>query len=524
MFRGIGRAKILSLLILGAFGAAWGAEELRIGPSYETAVDIPHIWAYLRRSPGGGPLMGTDGIIDAYFDTGASGLVLARESRDALGVRPEPNGVYYDIGVGGAQMFQVSEPLYISVANYTGIFDYPPLSAFTQQFGAYRLQLTMEYADDWLTGALDIFGMPLMMGKTVVIQSSNFDMLQFAAGAVHNPDDPALPTPDFTLKLRFRDFVYTTDPEIIPPLPTGAYNPVIDEITITRDGQQATGSYLLDTGAMVSMIAPALAHKLGLTELDGTPIIPPDDWFPLGGVGGSVNAPFYYLDTLRVPTLQGFDLVFEQPGVCVLQIGTYDEQTGDEIVLDGIFGFNFLDTYLAYDAQPFALTVLDTVRGTLGYKLNPGFVLPCQGGRFPYPAGDLNHDCQVTLADLTGIAGKWLATDCLADNCAGADLDRSGAVNLPDFTQLAGNVNRVVPGPLCGDGAHPWAASDFNRDCRTDLADLVIMTGEWLNSDCGVLTANCSGSDLDRNGAVDAADMLVFSQAWLTCTGGDGCW
>jgi hypothetical protein len=51
---------------------------------------------------------------------------------------------------------------------------------------------------------------------------------------------------------------------------------------------------------------------------------------------------------------------------------------------------------------------------------------------------DLNTDCQIDLRDLAVLASHWGLTSCIRPGwCEHADMDWSGAVQLPDFAQMA---------------------------------------------------------------------------------------
>src|SRR3954462_12471993 len=88
----------------------------------DASLDQPRINALLRRTPTGAALEEPDSgafNIEAFYDTGASGVLLSQESADALGVvRAQQGGqnvIYSDVGVGGTSDFEVSEPLYVSL-------------------------------------------------------------------------------------------------------------------------------------------------------------------------------------------------------------------------------------------------------------------------------------------------------------------------------------------------------------------------------------------------------------------------
>jgi len=233
------------------------------------------------------------------------------------------------------------------------------------------------------------------------------------------------------------------DPINIPPLPTLAYNPVIDNITAENGDSSFTGTWLLDTGGTISIMSVAQATALGLTESNGNPLIPPDFVVPIGGIGGQVQIYGFQIDNLTIPTLNGYNLVFNNARIGVQDIGIVDEVTGELIILDGIFGSNFfcatmnLTTWDLSDTA-FDTIVIDTRKGLLGFDVNDAYPLPAGGEPAPpWPLGDLNRDYFVDLRDLRILAEEWL-NDCnwLNWNCRGGDLNSDGTVNLTDFAML----------------------------------------------------------------------------------------
>src|SRR5947207_7332638 len=90
------------------------------------ALDQPRVNLHLRREAKGKPLStkklaGEETInIQAFCDTGASGIMLSKTTADALGVTRAKAGaddiVFHDIGVGGGDTFAVAEPLYVFIA------------------------------------------------------------------------------------------------------------------------------------------------------------------------------------------------------------------------------------------------------------------------------------------------------------------------------------------------------------------------------------------------------------------------
>ncbi|MBN2212348.1 MAG: retropepsin-like domain-containing protein, partial [Sedimentisphaerales bacterium] len=380
----------------------WAADDVIIYNSSEVTFDIPRIYFLLRRTPDGQILPG--GSIGgayhyAFFDTGASGIIMSYETYEELfGVVPEPGAQFADVGVAGKDIFGVSEQLYVSLAPYD-VWNEPLESDFNQTFGPIRAMLTLTPSE---YDPLDIFGVPLMAGKTVVITPSviSSEDYNYCSARVHDAGDPAIPKADIQIKLRMRKYYNATDPDNIEPLPTLAYNPVVDDVTVEYNGIASTKTWLLDTGASSSMISPEVAHQLGLTELDGTPIVPPLLWLEIGGVGGTIEAPLYQLDSMTIPTLNGYNLVYDHLYVLVVQIGTIDDETGEPVILDGVLGSNFYDTFIYGDEldSPFHEVVFDADQAILGLVVDTSrLTLPdhCGDIGHPYPEGDFNEDCIV---------------------------------------------------------------------------------------------------------------------------------
>ncbi|MEE9211085.1 MAG: hypothetical protein V3U29_00355, partial [Phycisphaeraceae bacterium] len=91
------------------------------------ALDQPRINVVVRRSATGAPLTATDIFgfevfnVQAFYDSGAGGILLSNATADALGIVRETfagsDVIFEDVGVGGADQFNVSEQLYFSLAN-----------------------------------------------------------------------------------------------------------------------------------------------------------------------------------------------------------------------------------------------------------------------------------------------------------------------------------------------------------------------------------------------------------------------
>jgi hypothetical protein len=500
---------------------AWAAcEDFEIEGTYEASIDLPRILFLLKSSPNEPPLpIGEDFEINyAFLDTGASGILLSRETADYMQFDIDANAQYVDTGVGGDEYFDVSEPLYIGTADYEALDPYDPDIYYLN--GLWRFQISREYAE-WPMEPIDVLGIPVMAGRTVVLRPiTDFNIFgededwPYFTADIKDPNDPNIPSVDFQVALRFEKYINPSNSQNIPPLPVLAYNPVIDNITIQRGGASSTGNWLFDTGGTVSIVSVVQGMALGLVDENGEPIVPPDFSVSIGGIGGEVEIPGFIIDKLSVPTLSGFNLVFINARVCVHDIGVLDEDSGDFIILDGIFGDNFIcasmdTTTWDISSTPFDNIVIDTRNALLGFDVNSVYPLPnCQ-------FTDLNADCIVGMGDLSILSQHWLRTDCNGSNdfCDGADINADGKVNFTDFILFSNEwLSRNCQYP-CGSEKHPFSEADLTHDCCVDIYDLAIVVEEWLNS-CDWLNFNCRGGDFDRDGILNLKDFSHFADNW----------
>jgi hypothetical protein len=493
--------------------------DLEIDGTYEAALDLPRIYFLLQHDANGPPIY-VDGSFElnyAFLDTGASGLLLSRETADIMGIATDPNALFVDTGVAGNEYFDVSEPLYIGVADFAA--DNPDDTSIYKLSGPWRFQVKQAY--DELGDPIDVLGIPLMAGKTVVLNAGATNDLSYFTADIKEASDYNVPAADFVVPLRFEKYLYPDNPENIPPLPAMAYNPVIDNITVSVNGSDSTGTWLFDTGATISLISVEQGMKLGLVDANGEPLITPDFEVPIGGIGGEVDVPGFTIDSITVPTLSGFNLVYKNARVAVHDIVIYDEALNDFVVLDGVLGSNFLCATMNLDTWDISGTIfdriiIDTRNALLGFDVNEIYAVPhCGDANHPIPAGDINGDCKVNMLDMQALALSWLDTVCASANnfCGGSDIGRDGKVNLVDYSSLAAAWGKSAFISHCGDAENPWRTNDFNRDCSVDWNDIRILADEWLNS-CDWLNWNCRGADINKDGLTNLVDVSKAAANW----------
>ncbi len=365
-------AALTTVVALAALGAAPGDEFDGVQP---VSLDQPRVVISLRRQAKGEPLTakgddGPSGEVEAFLDTGASGLLLSTNTAKALGVTREMVGRdevrFDDIGVGGGDRFAVSERLFVAVTDST--------KATRPQFGPIRTEVgplgggVMDLLVRQVLGDLDVVGMPAMAGKVVVMDPAKVnEVADTIRTSVYDGarDRAAIPRTHRHVKLSFADFApYTTTTPSTADRPDLAANPFIGPnplkpdgdrtppVSVEHHGKRSAGSWLLDTGAATSMISLRQAAALGVTYVKGTEGteapqlagVPAGGQFTMtvGGIGGSKKSVGFYLDRLTLQTTEGKPITYLHAPVLVADITAKKGKDGIAVTLDGVFGMNFL--------------------------------------------------------------------------------------------------------------------------------------------------------------------------------------
>jgi hypothetical protein len=367
------------------------------------ALDQPRIFMCLRRDARGKALETSDkealSGIEAFLDTGASGIVLSSDTCAKLGVKSELTRAgqpisYEDVGVGGTEKFTVAEPLFFALAPYPNGDD--PTN-YDKPFGAIRAQIRPESGILALIApGMDVAGMPAMAGKVVVIDTKPLAQMDKLHTIVVPLGDRSIPKTNLHVSLSyvsFARFTKTSPASAIGPNVGG--NPMIGPdpfrsndnrkpIVVTHHGKSASGTFLLDTGAATSMISTKLARQLGIKlTVDGAPIgIAKERRFslPIGGLGGQKNASGLFFDRLEIPTTQVQPIAYAGAPLLICDITVVDAEK-NSFTLDGVLGMNYLvasaeitggllpDVGKISDS-PFRYLVIDHVRGQLDLQSN----------------------------------------------------------------------------------------------------------------------------------------------------------
>ncbi len=377
------------------------------------AIDQPRINLVIRRQLAGQPLIGNGDVfnVEAFLDTGASSIDLSSHTAELLGISREKIGPaearFQDVGVGGGSDFAVSEPIFLSIAPMTPTVNTDQKDAIEATYnltdGPFRAEIGplgsgMDFLTELATGDMDIVGMPVIRGKIVVMDNRDVNAMTdkirtyvydaTAGAAIHAP----IPKTSEHVKLNFTSFARFTriSPATATP-PAIAANPMIGLI-VTHHGKPIPGSWLLDTGAAVSMISHKQAAELGITYIPDTedtnhpglmgPSTDRQFIMTVGGIGGSKKSAGFFLDKLSLPTMEGSAIVFDHAPVLVADI-TVKDAGNHSLTLDGVLGMNFWVASAMVDESnllpdidhltpgAFRWVVLDQPGGWLGVQRNP---------------------------------------------------------------------------------------------------------------------------------------------------------
>jgi autotransporter-associated beta strand protein len=577
-------------IILLTCTPAWSVDISGILPA---AFEQPMINFYISTTANGAPLSNPDGDPDwglpffnvtAYFDTGASGILLSKETADYLNVLKSSAGgqpvIFEDIGVGGSEEFYVSQPVYIALAGIPGTdLDNKATyqTSYTHKFGPVQMQINKNEAGLF---PFDVVGVPAMAGKVVVMHSPPLDSVWTYEGMqtyVYNPGtpfhpatpdtDPGIPTTSHHIRLSYASFDSFTK-----VTPTGAAGPTMAEnpfigpnpvaalyggpadntpgVTISYGGLKTTGSFLLDTGAAVSMISTSLAAELHIRYAgSGLELFDParPDWsapipnqftMELGGIGGTATAAGFYLDSMLLKTLEGNPnndsdpnhLNFRGVPVLVNDITVQDPITLQTLTLDGVFGMNNLLVSMSPDMSDFASgnfnwIVFDQPNGILGLDVKAPAV-SWNGSSSSTDPNWKNQDNWGGQAPTEGFTLKFGATTSFSTSnnnnfdpgtqFAGITFDGIAAFNLQgNRIALTGNVVNISTQTQTI--SLDMTLTGAQRTFVADSADIVV--AGHIDGDQGLLKSGVKKLILKNSNTYTGE--TTISQGTLTLDGGD---
>ncbi|MCI0491319.1 MAG: aspartyl protease family protein [Planctomycetes bacterium] len=483
-------------LVLGSRVAA-SRPWIDMGVKDDFAFDQPGITFELLENSGSGVSLGPDsggtfGLTNRFLlDTGATSIIAMNDAESEL----RSNGyvtenTVLEQGVAGFSELDVSAPYIVQLTDDGGgTFSLPSTRIMSGQFPD-------------LFGVNGLVGMPGMVGGVVSLDETVwadivdiFDILPLDVRFSNS-----LPTSNghrYSLPIHARRFDVVGD----PPLPTSSPIPVLD-MTVGFGGLEATGSFILDTGAAISFISPTIAAQLGLDSNGDGQFGAGDEQnegtLPIGGIGGTIEAPVFLIDRFSVTTEQGVDLIWRLDSLLsVLIVDIHPD-------IDGVLGSDLLTSgWVDLDAilgggqgdpnpGPIETAHFDFRQffeegdvGKVVFDLSPSFDVVQPG-----TIGDYNGNGNVDIADYN----LWRDAFGQEGASLAADGNGNGAIDAADYTIWRDHFEAAsVPVP-----------GDYNRNGTVDAADYTV----WRNS----LGAEGSSlaADGNGNGSIDADDYLVW--------------
>jgi hypothetical protein len=369
------------------------------------ALDQPRIYLNVRRTARG-PVLETGGKesvsgIEAFLDTGASGVMLPEDTVKQLGIHTEQGRdgkavQFDDVGIAGSEHFGVSETLFLATAHYDSNTTGEEAAAYSVPFGPIRAQVRPAGGIlQMLAPNLGIAGMPVMAGRVAVIDTKGLADFEKLRTALYSPGDRRIPKTTKHVPLTYISFArFTRTTPAGAPGPNLGSNPMIGPdpfnpntavkpVVLRHGNRTARVTLLLDTGAAASILSTKVAAKLGITVNNGALSgVPQDQQFslPVGGLGGMTNAPGTFFDRLELPTREGPPVAYKRAPFLVSDVSVRDAE-GKTFTLDGVIGMNFLCASAEIKggllpdignivASPFRYIVVDNKTGVLGLVPN----------------------------------------------------------------------------------------------------------------------------------------------------------
>jgi hypothetical protein len=440
-----------------------------------------------------GPGVDIDGLgifgNELLLDTGASSIIVMNNAESTLrqnGFVTE--GQIFEQGVAGFSIVDVSAPYKINIAGTDG----------EERMLADTRIMSGQFPD--LVGFNGLVGMPGMVNRAVSMEiqpsSGGGDIFDLLPTVDLNFTDNVPPDRGHRYSIPFtaKSFNLTSEDTIHgdDPLPTQSPLPMLSPI-IGFNGRHASGNFILDTGAAISFISPKIATSIGLDSNGDGQFNDTDDQsfgtLPIGGIGGTVEAPVFFVDTFHLATNEGVDLAWNSNLVLVLDIHPeIDGVLGSDVLTSG-----WVDLFsTSPDTGPIKQVLFDFTQfqvegdhGSLLLELDPTYDLVQQVGQ----AGDFDSDGDTDGDDLNlWGAGFGMA---LGARLVDGDDNANGAVNGADFLNWQNNFSTSQAG-------------DFDADGDVDQDDL----SQWQTN---FSAGNLTGSDFltwQRNLGAGSSQLL----------------
>jgi hypothetical protein len=306
-----------------------GVPYVDLGPSDNVAWDQPRVTVQFITEDleSVGP-----GIFNTWLlDTGANSILGFQTAINDMNEAPplyETEGKFEEFGVGGTQLFDISKDYRFDFAGHTGV---------RNTLNGTRI-ISDATRDVSIFGPWGIVGMPAMTERITTYDFTpwtTIEGLELFMKTDFADEVPAYDGPRLSISVDNR-VAFEPEGQIIEGdhPPAWADIPFMDA-TLMNNDNLASGNFLFDSGAQVSIFSSEMAFELGLdTNQDGE-LNQLDAHFArmetIGGVGGFLDVPVFLIDEVHIPTDQGPDIVLTD-----LQWMVLDIYPG----IDAVFGFD----------------------------------------------------------------------------------------------------------------------------------------------------------------------------------------
>ncbi len=430
----------------------------------------------------------------AVLDTGASGSVISAYEAQARAL-PTTGETYSDVGIGGTEWFNVSQPTQLKMASVNVGYDGSEILSNFTSYGNYKFQIRQYdpvMTDSFLGDDpvyVNVVGTPVLNQHVMHVMSSaqsfSYSFDAFGAAPVEYVPTELLTSAPSNLNAASSQLVLvpTTGGALHVPLsyqnfvtgtvpPSTSTNPTIPGVQVIdsrkpANQQSSPSNWLFDSGAAVTMVGRDLATAIGINLSTDTPVATTT----IMGIGGDIRTiNGYQVQELILPLTGGNQLVFDNVVVFVPGVGDLPAD------LPGIFGMNLLNKSFS------GVDELGDFQNLTNSAFSDWYVVPVNGS---YWTGTGTWDTGTTT---------WSATSGSAYNqawTAGAD-----AI----FEGTAGTVT------VASTGVSSVNSITFNTDGYTLTGTgAITLTGNGsITTGAGTDTINCpiAGSvGLTKNGA-----------------------
>jgi hypothetical protein len=287
-----------------------------LGSSDGIAIDQPQVAIeVLDPSAGNANLGPTDSAMPFILDTGAQAILVVSTAVDEMvanGYRTL--GQYDEVGVGGGtHTYDVSLPYTLNV------YGSDLITPITLSGARMESDSSVNFDGGFGFGPFGVVGTPALVGRITSMDHTQI-LENFTMGVSFPAALPAGNGHRYSVPLKLVTFPPTGQHNVGDPTPT--YGPLLTAPVEVWFGAHAEANwFVVDSGAQQSLMSTSLAFRLGLdTNHDGSLDDEAVDFVQFQGASGTIDAPVLMIDSLRLKTKEGVDLVWTQCPVAVVDI------------------------------------------------------------------------------------------------------------------------------------------------------------------------------------------------------------